>query len=212
MFRLTNALRSYREAGPLNEQINLLGFIDDHVFLTKSGDLGMVLSVRGVDYEGLDGNAIDQYTKRLEAAFKVLDDQCRIYQYLFKRKNPRIPYCEYADPVVNAAIRNRIAYFKSKAESLYSLTIFYVVVLETAQRERYLRRIFSNSSSNDNGNRAEPRQRRGEPDRIAVSNRRAQSVDIALGGGIPPLVLGFGINHEAVSPIANRLSCDPRFR
>ncbi len=156
MFRLTRALKSYREAGPLNEQINLLGFIDDHVFLTKSGDMGVVLSVSGVDYEGLDGNAIDQYTKRLEAAFKVLDDQCRIYQYLFKRKNPRIPYCEYADPVVNAAIRNRIAYFKSKAESLYSLTIFYVVVLETAHRERYLRRIFSNNNSNDSGNRAEP--------------------------------------------------------
>ena len=107
MFRLPKALKSYREAGPLNEQINLLGFIDDHVFLTKSGDLGVVLSVSGVDYEGLDGNAIDQYTKRLEAAFKVLDDQCRIYQYLFKRKNPRIPCCEYADPLVNAAIRNR---------------------------------------------------------------------------------------------------------
>jgi len=157
VFRLTKALKSYREAGRLNEQINLLGFIDDHVFLTKSGDLGVVLSVSGVDYEGLDGNAIDQYTKRLEAAFKVLDDQCRIYQYLFKRKNPRIPYCEYGYPVVNAAIRNRIAYFKGKAESLYSLTIFYVVVLETAQRERYLRRIFSNSSSNDNGNVAEHR-------------------------------------------------------
>jgi type IV secretion/conjugal transfer VirB4 family ATPase len=110
-----------------------------------------------VDYEGLDGNAIDQYTKRLEAAFKVLDDQCRIYQYLFKRKNPRIPFCEYADPVVNAAIRNRIAYFKGKAETLYSLTIFYVVVLETPERERYLRRIFSNSSGNDNGNGAEHR-------------------------------------------------------
>ncbi len=154
MFRLTKALKSYREAGPLNEQINLLGFIDDHMFLTKSGDLGVVLSVSGADYECLDGNAIDQYTKRQEAAFKVLDDQYRIYQYLFKRKNP---YCEYADPVANAAIRNRIAYFKSKAESLYSLTIFYVVVLETAQSEKYLRRILSNRNNNGNGNGTERR-------------------------------------------------------
>jgi len=176
VFSLTKALKSHREAGPLNEQINLLGFIDHHVFLTKSGDLGVVLSVSGVDYEGLDGNAIDQYTKRLEAAFKVLDDQCRIYQYLFKRKNPRIPYCEYADPVVNAAIRNRIAYFKSKAESLYSLTIFYVVVLETAQRERYLRRIFSDSSSNDNGNVAEHRSWSDWSDVIGLLSSKKQIV------------------------------------
>jgi hypothetical protein len=176
VFRLRKALKNYREAGPLNEQINLLGFIDDHIFLTKSGDLGVVLSVSGVDYEGLDGNAIDQYTKRLEVAFKVLDDQCRIYQYLFKRKNPRIPYCEYADPVVNATIRNRIAYFKSKAESLYSLTIFYVVVLETAQRERYLRRIFSNSSSNDSGNGAEHRRWSDWNDFIGLLSSKKQLV------------------------------------
>ena len=79
MFKLAQALRRYREAGALNEQINLLGFLDEHLFLTKSGDLGAMLALSGVDFEGLDGGGIDQYTKRLEAAFKVLDDQCRIY-------------------------------------------------------------------------------------------------------------------------------------
>ena len=153
MFKLAKALRSYRDAGSLNEQINLLGFVDEHLFLTKSGDLGAVLAVSGVDFEGLDGSGIDQYTKRLEAAFKILDDQCRIYQYLFKRNDPPIPHGEYADPVVNAAIRNRIAYFKSKAENLYSLQIFYVVVLETPARDKALRRMFTrkNQYGNQNG-------------------------------------------------------------
>ena len=145
MFKLAKGLRSYREAGALNEQINLLGFLDENLFLTKSGDLGAVLAVSGVDSEGLDASSIDQCTKRLEAAFKVLDDQCRIYQYLFKRNDPPIPHGEYLDPVVNAAIRNRIAYFKCKAEHLYSLEIFYVVVFETAAREKVLRRVFSNT-------------------------------------------------------------------
>lgn len=124
MFKLTQALRSYREAGSLNEQINLLGFLDEHVFLTKSGDLGTVLAVSGVDFEGIDSSSVDQCTKRLEAAFKVLDDRCRIYQYLFKRNTPPIPHGEYSDPVVSAAIRNRIAYFQNRAEHLYSLEIF----------------------------------------------------------------------------------------
>ena len=149
MFKLTKALRSYREAGSLNAQINLLGFLDEHSFLTKSGDVGAVLTVSGVDFEGLDGSSIDQYTKRLEAAFKVLDDQCRIYQYLFKRNDPSIPCGEYDDPVVNAAIRNRIAYFKNKAEHLYSLEIFYVVVLETPAGTKALRRVFTGGNQAD---------------------------------------------------------------
>ena len=146
MFNVAKALKSYREAGSLNEQINLLGYLDDHFFLTKSGDIGAVLRVNGIDYEGLGASEIDQHTKRLESAFKVLDDQCRIYQYLFKRNDPPIPTREYSDPVVNAAIRNRTQYFQSKADRLYSLEIFYVVVLETEKQKRAIHRIFTNSN------------------------------------------------------------------
>jgi len=49
MFRLTMALKGYREAGSLNDQINLFGFVDDHTFLTKTGDVGVVLAVKGPD-------------------------------------------------------------------------------------------------------------------------------------------------------------------
>jgi hypothetical protein len=48
MFKLAQALKGHREAGSLNEQINLFGFVDDHTFLTKSGDVGVVLAVKGV--------------------------------------------------------------------------------------------------------------------------------------------------------------------
>ena len=85
MFRLDHVTKSYDEAGSFNEQINLFGFIDDQVFLTKSGDAGVVLSVAGVDYECLDSASIDSFTKRLESAFKLFDEKCRVYQYLFKR-------------------------------------------------------------------------------------------------------------------------------
>jgi type IV secretion/conjugal transfer VirB4 family ATPase len=132
MFRLARALKQYREAGSLNEQINLFGFLDDHTFLTKSGDVGAVLAVRGVDYECLDANGIDNCTKRLELAFKVLDDRCRIYQYLFKRNHPEIPHRAYANPVVSAAIENRVSYLMEKADSLYALTIYYIILFENS--------------------------------------------------------------------------------
>ena len=42
--------------------------IDERTFLTKSGDLLMVLSARGVDYECLDPAQLDQIARRFESA------------------------------------------------------------------------------------------------------------------------------------------------
>ena len=38
----------------MSDLIPLYGFVDDGVFLTKSGALGVVLALEGVDYECLD--------------------------------------------------------------------------------------------------------------------------------------------------------------
>ena len=130
MFKLAQIRKDYREAAALSTQINLFGFVDGEVFLTKSGDLGMVLAVAGVDYECLDANTIENLTKRLTAAFRTFDEKCRVYQYLFKRNQEQIPFKTYANPVINAAIENRIAYLKGKADSLYSFQIYYVVLYQ----------------------------------------------------------------------------------
>jgi type IV secretory pathway VirB4 component len=130
MLKLQRIFKNYEEAGSLSAQVNLYGFIGPEVFLTKSGEVGVVLALRGVDYECLDQAAIDGYTKRLESALKIFDEQCRVYQYLFKRNNQSIPFALYGNPVVDAAIRNRIAYLESKADTLYALSVYYVVLLE----------------------------------------------------------------------------------
>src|SRR6204780_943614 len=128
MLRLSRIFKNYSETGSLSEQINLFGFIGPHIFLTKSGEVGVILEVRGVDYECLDGVSIDGFTKRLESALKLFDENYRLYQYLFKRNNEAIPYKLYANPIVDAAIKNRIAYLGTKAETLFSLSVYYVVL------------------------------------------------------------------------------------
>jgi type IV secretory pathway VirB4 component len=110
MLNLKRIVKNYEESGALNAQVNLYGFFDDQVFLTKSGDLGVILEVRGVDYECLDGASVDALTKRLESALRLFDENYRIYQYLFKRNDPKIPHKLYGTPVVDAAIANRMAY------------------------------------------------------------------------------------------------------
>ncbi|HZS72304.1 MAG TPA: DUF87 domain-containing protein [Candidatus Acidoferrum sp.] len=138
MFRLDRALKPYRESGSLNDQVSLFGFIDDGVFLTKSGDVGLMLAVKGVDYEGLAGGEIDQYTKRLESAFKIFDEKCRVYQYLFKRNHQSIPRGSHENPVVNAAIQNRAAFLEAKSDRLYSLDIYYAVLMEGLPKQKAL--------------------------------------------------------------------------
>jgi type IV secretion system protein VirB4 len=130
MLRLDRIFKNYAEAGALNTQVNLYGFIDEQMFLTKSGDLGVILEVRGVDYECLDGVTIDGLTKRLESALRLFGEDYRIYQYLFKRNDPDIPHKLYGNAVVDTAIRNRISYLQSKADRLFTLSIYYVVMLE----------------------------------------------------------------------------------
>ena len=141
MLRLKRIFKNYEETGSFNELVNLYGFIDEHAFLTKTGDLGVILEVRGVDYECLDGATLDGLTKRLESALKLFDERYRVYQYLFKRNNETIPYKLYGSPVVDAAIQNRIAYLASKADTLFSLSIYYVVLYEGFRPSRRLSNI-----------------------------------------------------------------------
>src|SRR5882757_7921114 len=130
MYKLAAITKDHREAAALCSQINLFGFVDGEAFLTKSGDVGVVIALGGVDYECLDNNAVENVTRRLAAAFRVFDEKCRVYQYLFKRNHETIPYKTYGNPIVNAAIQNRIEFLKSKADSLYSFQICYVVLYE----------------------------------------------------------------------------------
>lgn len=130
MLKLNRIFKNYEETGALSELINLYGFIGPEVFLTKTGELGVLLEVRGVDYECLEGATVDGLTKRLEAAFKLFDENYRVYQYLFKRNNETIPYQLYGSPVVDTAIRNRIAHLGAKADKLFSLSLYYVVLYQ----------------------------------------------------------------------------------
>jgi type IV secretion system protein VirB4 len=140
MFNLRRLFKNYKETGSFNEQISPQGFIDENLFLTKAGDLGAVLEARGVDFECLDGDSVDGFTKRLESALKLFDEKFRVYQYIFRVNNQAIPHKLYGNPVVNTAISNRIAYLASKADKLFSLSIYYVVLFEGF---RYRRRMGS---------------------------------------------------------------------
>jgi type IV secretion/conjugal transfer VirB4 family ATPase len=136
MLRIDRVIKPWRDAASLNEHIGLYGFWNETAFLTKSGDPGMVLAVRGVDYESLDSAEQEYAVKRMEAALKHFGAGFHVYQYLFKQNRPDVPFARYEDPVVNAAIDQRRRLFDAKRDHLYSVEIFYAVLLEGARAKR----------------------------------------------------------------------------
>jgi type IV secretion/conjugal transfer VirB4 family ATPase len=150
MMRLDKVIKPWKESAALNDHINLYGFWNETAFLTKSGDLGMVLQVQGVDYESLDTAGQEYAVKRLESALKAFGQGFHVYQYLFKANRPEIPFDSYDDPIVEAAVEQRRRFFESKRDNLYQIEIFYVVLLEGARSKRgigtAIARLFSDPS------------------------------------------------------------------
>jgi type IV secretion/conjugal transfer VirB4 family ATPase len=133
MLNLSRVIKPWKEADALSAHINLYGFWNETAFLTKSGDLGIVLSVAGVDYESLDNDEQQYAVKRLESALKSFGEGFHVYQYLFKTNRPEIPFARYDDELIDAAIDQRRQYFESKRDRLYEVELFYVIVLEGAR-------------------------------------------------------------------------------
>jgi type IV secretory pathway VirB4 component len=133
MLRLDEVIKPWKESAALNDHINLYGFWNETTFLTKSGDVGMVLSIPGVDYESLDRSEQEYAVKRLEAALKAFGPGFHVYQYLFKSNRPDMPFAKYDDPIVEAAIDQRRKFFEAKSDHLYEVEIFYCILIEGAR-------------------------------------------------------------------------------
>jgi type IV secretion system protein VirB4 len=139
MLRLDKITKTWKDAATLSDQINLYGFWNETAFLTKSGDLGMVLRVTGVDYESLDHGKQEYTVKRLEAALKSFDSGFHVYQYLYKSNRPEIPFAHYENPIVQESQDYREKLFETKADLLFQIEIYYCVLLEGARSKTGIR-------------------------------------------------------------------------
>jgi type IV secretion system protein TrbE len=133
---LGRILRDYRDAGSVNGLLALWGFVDDATFLTKSGHVGIVFRVRGVDYEGVSHAQRQALGHRFEAALRLLDDHCRVYQYLLKRTVDPFVAAACPQPIANEAIQRRAAYLNGRRDDLYDLSLYLVLLYEAPQLAR----------------------------------------------------------------------------
>jgi type IV secretion system protein VirB4 len=130
MLNLAKLIKPWKESGALNAQLNLFGFWNQTTFLTKSGGVGMVLRIGGIDYESLDKATQNEAVMRLERAFKMFSPSFRVYQYLFKQNRPDIPFQIYGDELIDSAVKQRKEFFDKKADELYQIDLYYVILYE----------------------------------------------------------------------------------
>jgi type IV secretion system protein VirB4 len=132
MVRISRILKDFRDTGALNSLIALWGFVDETTFLTKAGAVGVLYRMQGVDFECLDHAQRRTVAQRFEQALRQLDESFRVYQYALKRTAPVVTAAPHAHPVVDEALRRRTTYFAAKADSLFVLDLYLVVLYEGA--------------------------------------------------------------------------------
>ncbi len=130
MFKLDQITTDWKEAGAFQQQINVFAFWDENTFMTKSGDLGCAIRVGGIDYESLDHAARDYAVRRLEAAFRSLDERMRLYQLFFKQDDPTIPFEQYENPLVQASTDQRMAFLDGKRNQLHAFDFYWIVTID----------------------------------------------------------------------------------
>ena len=132
MMRVGRILRDYTEAGAVNAQIALWGFVDEHTFLTKAGHVGLVYRLRGRDAEGLTHDQRRAFCHQMEAALRLLDDRCRLYQYVLKTEARSFdaPTCSRA--VAQEALARRADFLNARRAGLFTIDHYLVLIYEPA--------------------------------------------------------------------------------
>jgi type IV secretion system protein VirB4 len=122
--------REYRDAGAMSDVVPFLAFVDDAVFLTKSGALGVVLALDGVDYECLDPQQREAVTTRFEVALRLWDERTHLSQYVLKRHSVAAADDAHLHPAVDALLRRRQTYLQAHDAALFAVSLYLVVVVE----------------------------------------------------------------------------------
>jgi type IV secretory pathway VirB4 component len=130
MTNLRRALRAYKDSGSLNELLGPTAAVADDVFITKSGDLGMALSVTGIEFECASDEWLETQSKRFEAAVRPFGDEYRTYQYVLKYEGVDIPTSEYEDEAVAECQQRRRDHVLNKPGKLFTTEIYFVFLYE----------------------------------------------------------------------------------
>lgn len=106
-------------------------FINDEMLLTKTGELAVIIPLRGVDPEWQTDDMLSAGHGALVSAFRSLPENVRIYQYLVKSSGVRVPtQDDYQSPVVTQTVKDRVHFLENSQFRLSSISLYMALVFE----------------------------------------------------------------------------------
>ncbi len=127
---LRRLFQDYEDSGAFHTLVNLAGFVDDYAFITKSGEVGVALSIAGVDAECLESDSIEAITANCRSALRVFNEQFIINTFLMKRAGVLLECGQAVNPVVRAAVEDRHTFLAERAGALYSFDLFMTILIK----------------------------------------------------------------------------------
>ena len=113
MQSIWNVFGKPENSDPLCRWIPYDCFVDDSVFATKTGCIGMTLEMEGIEYETLAQEHLERVAERFAAAHRTFDGRFRLYHHLLKRNNERVSRKgRYSKPTVDRAVRERAEFLE----------------------------------------------------------------------------------------------------
>ena len=120
----------FRQAGALCEVVPWFGFVDDGVFLTKAGAIGVVLELAGVDYECLDIAGREHVTARFESALRLWDEQTHLYQYVMKRPAAVTSESSARGAAIDHLLQRRHSFRVEQGTARFQVSLYLVIVVD----------------------------------------------------------------------------------
>jgi type IV secretion system protein VirB4 len=129
MQSIWNVFGKPQDSDPLSRWIPYDCFVDESVFSTKTGCIGMTLEMDGVEYDTLAQENLERVAERFAAAHRCFDGRFRIHHHLIKRGGERVSRKgHYSNSVIDRAVQERAEFLERTG--LYSIRLFTTVLFE----------------------------------------------------------------------------------
>ncbi len=130
MQSIWNVFGKPQDSDPLSRWIPYDCFVDESVFSTKTGCIGMTLEMDGVEYDTLSQENLERVAERFAAAHRCFDGRFRLYHHFVKRRGERVSRKGgYENPTVDRAVQERAEFLERTG--LYSIRLFTTVLFES---------------------------------------------------------------------------------
>ena len=127
-------------AGSAASIVPLARFVGPHTFALKAGGYGRLLSLNGIDEEGLTDQELESRVRGIEAALRGMPEGSCLYQYTRVMSGFELPRQEtYADPTTEGFVSDRLGFLKDRA-AFRRIDLHWCLTIEPKQANPFQRK------------------------------------------------------------------------